>query len=70
MSTHQAIHLRVVHEEGLAVPLLVLNKSLDVQVEGIAAHGVGALSGQLALLKEQRQEGKQRVPEGDERSGG
>lgn len=43
----------------------MLDERLDVQVEGVAGDGVGALGGQLTLLEQQRQQGEQRVPEGE-----
>ena len=41
----------------------MLHEGLDVHVEAVAARTLGGLGGQLALLKQEGQQGKQGVPE-------
>ena len=53
----------IVCEEGLSFSVLVLDESLNGQVEALRRGALVGLCGQLALLKEQRQEGEQRMPE-------
>ena len=50
---HQVVHLLVLREEGLLVPLLVLHEGLNVLVETVARWALGRLCGQLTLLEEQ-----------------
>jgi len=58
---HQVVHLLVLREERLLVPLLVLHKGLDVLVEAVAGRALRGLGGQLTLLKEQGKEGEEGV---------
>ena len=61
-SSHQVIGLVIVREEGLPLPVLVLHERLDVQVEALRGRALRGLRGQLALLKEESQQGEQWVP--------
>ena len=63
MRTYQIIDFMIVCEEGLSFSVLVLDESLDVQVETLRGGALVGLGGQLALLKEERQKGEQRMPE-------
>ena len=58
---HQVVHLLVLCEEGLLVPLLVLHEGLNVLVETVARWALGRLCGQLTLLEEQGKEREERV---------
>ena len=58
---HQVVHLLVLSEEGLLVPLLVLHKGLDVLVKAVAGRAFRGLGGELALLKEESEEGEEGV---------
>ena len=52
----------IVREEGLALSVLVLHERLDVQVEALRGRALRRLRGQLALLKQEGQQGEQWVP--------
>ena len=58
---HQVVHLLVLREEGLLVPLLVLHEGLNVLVETVARWALGRLCGELTLLEEQGKEREERV---------
>ena len=58
---HQVVHLLVLSEERLLVPLLVLHKGLNVLVEAVAGRALRGLGGELALLKEEGEEGEEGV---------
>ena len=58
---HQVVHLLVLREEGLLVPLLVLHEGLNVLVETVARWALRRLCGQLTLLEEQGKEREERV---------
>jgi len=58
---HQVVHLLVLREERLLVPLLVLHKGLNVLIEAVAGRALRRLGGQLTLLKEQGKEGEEGV---------
>ena len=58
---HQVVHLLVLGEERLLVPLLVLHKGLNVLVETVAGRAFRRLGRKLALLKEQGKEGEEGV---------
>ena len=60
-ANHQIVHLLVLREEGLLVPLLVLHKGLNVLIEAVAGRALRRLGGQLTLLKEQGKEGEEGV---------
>ena len=62
-SSHQVVGLVIVREEGLPLPVLVLHERLDVQVEALRGRALRGLRGQLALLKEESQQGEQWVSE-------
>lgn len=66
---YQIVQLRVITEEGLVLLLLLVDEVLDVHVEAGRGDALGALSGLLALLKQQSQEREQRVPAGQSSSG-
>ena len=61
--TYQIIDFMIVCEEGLSFSVLVLDESLNVQVEALRRGTLVGLCGQLALLEEERQKGEQRMPE-------
>ena len=63
-AAHQVVELGVFAEEGLVVLLLLVHKVLDVHVEAGRRDALGALRGLLTLLKQQRQQGEQRVSGG------
>ena len=58
---HQVVHLLVLREERLLIPLLVLHEGLDVLVEAVTGRALRRLSGQLTLLKEEGEEGEEGV---------
>ena len=58
---HQVVHLLVLREERLLVPLLVLHKGLNVLVEAVAGRALWRLCGQLAFLKEKGKEREEGV---------
>ena len=60
---HQVVHLLVLSEERLLVPLLVLHKGLDVLVEAVAGGALRGLGGQLALLEEEGEQGDEEKEE-------
>jgi hypothetical protein len=61
--TDQIVDFLIVGEEGFRLPILVLDKGLDVQVEALAGRALVGLRGQLTLFEEQRQQRKQGMPE-------
>ena len=63
VATYKLIGLLWLCQERPLLLLLVLHKGLDVHVEAVAARTLRGLGGQLALLKQEGQQGKQGVPE-------
>lgn len=59
--SYQTVQIGVLTEESLAFFLLVSHKVLDIHIEAGRGHALRALSGLLAFLKEQRQQGEQGV---------
>jgi len=60
-SDHKLVCLLTVTEQGPFILLLMLHKSLDINVEALAGGALRGLCGELALLKEESKEGEERV---------
>lgn len=60
---HQVVQLRIFAEERFVFSLLLVHEVLNVHVKAGRRDAFGALRGLLAFLKQQRQEGEQRVSE-------
>jgi len=60
-SDHKLVCLLTVAEQGPFILLLVLDKRLDVNVEALAGGALRGLCGELALLKEEGEEGEEGV---------
>ena len=56
--TYQIIDFLIVCEERFSFSILVLNESLDVQVETLSGRTLIGLCGQLALFKQECQQGE------------
>lgn len=60
---HQVVQLWIFTEERFVFSLLLVHEILNVDVKAGRRDAFGALRGLLAFLKQQRQEGEQRVSE-------
>jgi hypothetical protein len=52
LHTHQSINLWVIHKEWFPVPLLMLNKCLDIHVKALRVWTFGRLSCLLTSFKQ------------------
>jgi hypothetical protein len=59
--SYQIVDFVIVGEEGLSLSVLVLNESLDVQVEALRGGTLRRLRGQLAFLEQECQQREQRM---------
>lgn len=60
-SDHKLVCLLTVAEQGPFILLLMLHKSLDINIESLAGGALSGLGGKLALLKEESKEGEEGV---------
>lgn len=65
--THQVVKLRILTEEGLVFSFLLVDKVFNVYIEAGRRDAFGSLRGLFTFLKQQSQQGEQRMSEGDER---
>lgn len=61
---YQVVEFGVLAEERFALLFLLVDKVLDIHIKAGRCDALGALRGLLTLLKQQRQEGEQRMSGG------